>query len=192
MKIIGLTGGIGSGKTTVAKMFANLGAPIYIADDEAKKLTNLSQTIKTELTKLLGNEAYVHGNLNRTFVASKIFNDKILLEKTNKIIHPEVKIHFEQWIKNKDFPYCIKEAAILFENGSYLECSSTILVLAPLTIRIQRVMDRDNVTEKEVIARIKTQWSNAKKRKFADFIIRNDDLEEVEKRVIKLHKKFSE
>lgn len=191
MKIIGLTGGIGSGKSTVAKMFAELGVPVYIADIEAKKLTNSSADIKRKLIDILGEEAYVDGILDKKFVASKIFNDDGLLKKTNSIIHPVVREHFTEWARLQNSSYCIKEAAILFENGNYKDCDATILITAPEKVRIERVMRRDNVLETEVLSRIRSQWPDSKKEKLADFIIKNEDLDLVEKQVLKIHDKLT-
>lgn len=187
MKIVGLTGGIGSGKTTVARMFEKLGTPIYIADDEAKKLTNSSKIIKSKLINLLGEETYVDGVLNRTYVAEKIFSDKNLLEATNAIIHPEVYIHFKKWAAKQNSNYVIKEAAILFENGSYKDCDLIILVTAPKKIRVARLLDRDSTTIAAIEKRIKNQWSDAKKLKLADIVIKNTDLKSTEEQVLTIH-----
>ncbi len=190
MKIIGLTGGIGSGKTTVANMFAKLGVPIYIADIEAKKLMDSLKTIQEGLTELLGDRAYRNGQLNRKFVAEKIFNDKQLRESVNSIIHPEVAKHFKNWTLKQNVPYVIKEAAILFESGSYAECDYTILVTAPKEIRIQRIKQRDKFSESEILARMESQWTDEKKRELADYIIENTDINTTQKRVEELHKIF--
>lgn len=190
MKIVGLTGGIGSGKTTVAKMFSELGVPIYIADVEAKKLTNTSKIIRRELIKLLGERAYNETGINRAYVADKIFNDNDLLQAVNKIIHPRVAAHFKKWVSKQTAAYVIKEAAILFENGSYKDCDSIILVTAPKTIRINRVLARDNSSKSEIEQRMNNQWSDEKKRKLAHVIIENIDLEATKKRVAEIHKSF--
>lgn len=184
MKIIGLTGGIGSGKTTVAKMFADLGIPIYIADEEAKKLNDTSESIRNEIIDLLGEEAYVKNKMNRSFVADKIFTNKILLEKVNSIIHPRVAVHFKQWVSMQESSYVIKEAAILFENGGYVACDAVILVTAPKSIRIERVMKRDSSSLQDVENRIDNQWSDSKKMKLAQFVIENIDLDETKKQVL--------
>ena len=176
MKVVGLTGGIGSGKTTVAKMFIALGVPVYIADDEARRLTNSSLIIKRKLTDLLGIKVYKNGVLNRKYVADIIFKDKDLLNKVNKIIHPIVSLHFKRWMKNQEGNYCIKEAAILFENDGYKKCDLTILVIAPVKERISRVLNRDGSTKKAIETRIKNQWNDDKKCKLADIIIENIDL----------------
>ncbi len=187
MKIIGLTGGIGSGKTTVAYMFKDLNVPVYIADLEAKNLTNSSKRIKQKLINLLSEDAYVREELNRKYVADLIFNDESLLKKVNNIIHPEVAQHFEEWIQKQEGPYCIKEAAILFENGGYKKCDLTILIIAPVEERINRVINRDKTTKIAVKERIKNQWSDEKKKKLADFVIENIDLNKTQEKVKKIH-----
>ncbi len=187
MKIIGLTGGIGSGKTTVSRMFKELGVPVYIADIEAKKLANNSTSIKKEIIQILGEKAYFEGKINKKYVANLIFNDKELLKKINKIIHPKVAEHFKKWIKKQDTPYIIKEAAILFENDGYQVFDFTILITAPLEVRINRVLKRDSITEKEITDRIKNQWSDDKKKKLADFIIENNNLKGTLEQVQNIH-----
>lgn len=186
-KIVGITGGIGSGKTTVAKMLATFGAPVYYADDEAKKLTATSPEIRKDLIELLGEETFKDGVLDRKYMANKIFNDKELLARTNAIIHPRVAEHFRQWVEKQEFPYVLKEAAILFESGSYKDCDVTVLVTAPEKLRIQRVMKRDNATRKEIMARMKNQWSDAKKQEMADYIVENILLSDTQQTVEKLH-----
>jgi len=188
MKIVGLTGGIGSGKTTVANMFSSLGVPIYIADVEAKKLTNSSKVIRRKLTQLLGDEAYLDSGLNRTFVADKIFSDKSLLRAVNEIIHPKVAAHFKKWVSKQNAAYVIKEAAILFENGSYKNCDILILVTAPKAVRIKRIALRDNSSKTEIEQRMQNQWSDAQKAKLADIVIENIDLDATKKKVVEIHK----
>ncbi len=187
MKIIGLTGGIGSGKTTVAKMFAALGIPIYIADDEARKLSDSSVEIRKAMIELLGEMAYIDNKLNRSFVSQRIFTDKILLEKVNNIIHPRVADHFQNWVAMQTSSYVIKEAAILFENSGYKSCDAVILVTAPKAIRIERVMNRDKTNLQEIENRIHNQWSDSKKRKLAQFEIENIDLDVTKNKVLTLH-----
>ena len=190
MKIVGLTGGIGSGKTTVANMFAKIGIPVYIADVEAKLLMNRSKVIKRKLIKLFGDEAYINNVLNRTFIADKIFNDRDLLSKMNAIVHPKVASHFNRWLKKQKGLYCIKEAAILFENGSYKYCDFIITVTAPESLRIERVISRDNSDKEKVKAIIKNQWSDDKKSKLSDFVIKNTTLENTQKQVLQIHKEI--
>ncbi|MBT8263424.1 MAG: dephospho-CoA kinase [Bacteroidia bacterium] len=191
MRIIGLTGGIGSGKTTVAMMFSELGIPVYIADVEAKALTNRSKVIRRKLIELLGPEAYSNAAVNSSFVAEKIFNDPELLQQVNKIIHPKVAAHFKRWLKKQDSPYVIKEAAILFENGGYKQCDKSILVTAPLGLRMKRLLARDKSSKREIEARMANQWSDSKKKKLADIIIENIDLEDTQKQVNEIHKELS-
>lgn len=186
-KVVCITGGIGSGKTTVAKMLASYGIPVYYADDEAKQLTATSPEIRRELTALLGTEIFEDGTLNRKLMAEKIFNDAELLAKTNAIIHPRVANHFIEWVQKQTTPYVLKEAAILFESGSYRQCHKTILVTAPKSVRIARVMARDKVTEDQVLARMKNQWEDEKKMKMADFVIENTAIEDTKKTVEALH-----
>lgn len=187
MKIVGLTGGIGSGKTTVADFFSQLGVPVYIADVEAKKLTNRSKYIRKKLIALLGEEAYTPDGINRKFVADKIFTNSELLKKVNTIIHPKVATHFKRWMAKLDAPYCIKEAAILFENGSYKQCDLNILVTAPIELRIQRVLERDETSRPAIQDRISNQWDDEKKLKLADFHIENIDLDATQEQVGALH-----
>ncbi|GEQ86647.1 dephospho-CoA kinase [Patiriisocius marinistellae] len=192
MKIIGLTGGIGSGKSTVAKMFKSLNVPIYIADDEAKILLANSKVIRKKVIALLGEDAYTIDGPNKQFIASKIFNNTTLLTAMNAIIHPKVASHFKRWVAKQDGPYCIKEAAILFENDGYKKCDATILVTAPKQMRIERVMLRDGVTKKQVIERMKNQWEDEIKIPLADYIIENIELKLTEKSVRVLHKKIAD
>ncbi len=187
MKIVGLTGGIGSGKTTVAKMFASYGVPVYNADIEAKKLMNSSHTIREQLISLLGEETYQNGILNRKYMAGRIFNNPDLLDKANAIIHPKVAANFLQWAKVQTAPYVLKEAAILFESGSFSNCDAVILVTAPREERIKRVMERDQVSREEVLARMNNQWSDEKKRGLSDFIIQNENLSDTHKQVETIH-----
>ena len=189
-KLVGLTGGIGSGKTTVAKYFEELGVPVYIADSEAKALMNRSKVIRRKLIALFGNEAYLENTLNRPFIAQQIFNDKKLLNAMNAIVHPKVASHFKRWVNKQDSPYVISEAAILFENGSYKKYDFIITVTAPENIRLQRVIKRDNSNKQKVEAIMANQWSDQEKIKRSDFVIENIDLEQTKIQVRKIHKKI--
>ena len=189
-KIIGLTGGIGSGKTTVANMFFELGVPVYIADVEAKKLMNRSKIIKRKLVKLFGDDAYIDNELNKPFVSQKIFSNKDLLEKMNTIVHPKVTTHFKRWIAKQTAPYVIKEAAILFENNNYLQCDAIILVVADKETRIQRVIKRDNTSKAKVKVIMDNQWSDEKKMGLSQFVIKNVTLSNTRKEVENIHKKI--
>lgn len=190
MKIIGLTGGIGSGKTTVANFFKELGVPVYIADVEAKKIMNTSASIKKALISLFGKKSYLNNELNRKFIASKVFKDKNLLQKLNDIVHPEVEKHFKVWKANQDQPYVIYEAAIIFENNAQSKFDYTILVTAPQDIKVKRVLNRDHATEQEVKSRMENQWDDSKKEKLANFIIENIDLEDTKSQIYQLHTKL--
>lgn len=190
MIIVGLTGGLGSGKTTVAKAFNNLGIPVYIADEEAKKLMKKSKIIKRKLTQLFGDKAYIKGDLNRPFIADIIFNDTSYLEKMNAIIHPRVAKHFKKWVLKQTAPYVIKEVAILFENGSYKQCDYIITVTAPLDLRIERLLKRDQTTKSKIKAIMKNQWSDEDKVKLSDFVIHNTTLQNTKKQVDTIHKQI--
>ncbi|WP_299392498.1 dephospho-CoA kinase [uncultured Gelidibacter sp.] len=187
MKIIGLTGGIGSGKTTVAKMFQDLGVPLYIADERAKQLMNTSEAIKNELIALFGEEAYVNNKLNRTFLASKIFEDADLLKQMNAIVHPKVGEDFTQWASEQDSPYVMKEAAIIFENDMASHYDFIITVVADLDKRIARVRERDNTTEDKIMAIVNNQLSDEVKVNNSDFVITNHDIDQTKDQVHIIH-----
>lgn len=187
MIVVGLTGGIGSGKTTVAYEFKTLGIPIYISDNEAKKIMNRSKVIKRKLTELFGAQAYVDNQLNRPYLAGKIFNDKDLLEKMNAIVHPKVARHFKNWIAKQDAPYVIKEAAILFENGSNKDCNYVITVTAPKNLRFKRLLKRDASTKSKIESIMKNQWSDERKAQLSDYVILNDTLDKTKAQVYQIH-----
>ncbi|UOE37700.1 dephospho-CoA kinase [Chryseobacterium oryzae] len=188
-KIIGLTGGIGSGKTTVAKFIENCGFPVYYSDDRAKEIVNDNDDLKSKIKELLGEESYLQNGLyNRKFVAEKVFNDKELLQQLNEIIHPAVRIDFEKWV-NKQTQYLIfKETALLFELKLNKQCYQSILVTAEDNIRIKRVMDRDGKTYREVQSVMEQQMPEREKIKIADFLIYNntglDDLKDQTEKII--------
>ena len=186
-KIVGLTGGIGSGKTTVAQMFKALGVPVYNADDEAKALMQSSEILKRELIQLLGVNCYQNEQLNRSFIASKVFADKALLEKINAIVHPKVAAHFEAWHAKQNTPYVIKEVAILFETGSQHLFDFILTVTAPVETRIQRVMDRDQKTKPDVEMVIKDQLSEDEKINQSHFVIFNNTILETQRKVQEIH-----
>ena len=187
MKVVALTGGIGSGKSTVAKMFRSWDVPVYDSDKEAKLLLNRSKKLRKELISLLGEKAYKDKKLNRTYIADKIFKDKKLLFKMNNIVHPAVRKHFLKWAKKQEANYIIQEAAIIFENGNQHHYDAIILVTAPQELRIQRVVNRDDVSEKEVLARIKNQWSDKEKIPLSDFVIENTDLDQTAAKVSEIN-----
>ncbi|MCK0136725.1 dephospho-CoA kinase [Arenibacter sp. S6351L] len=190
MMIVGLTGGIGSGKSTVGAMFQKLGVPLYNSDLEAKNLMTRSKKIKKDIETLLGKESYLEGKLNREYIAKIVFKDKKLLQGLNNIVHPAVRRHFKSWCKRQNAPYVIQEAAIIFENGTKELYDKIILVTSPRDIRIQRVVDRDGITAEAVIQRIDNQWPDSEKEKFSDFIIENIGLEATEREVSRIHHKL--
>lgn len=182
-KIIGLTGGIGSGKTTVAKMFMAHGVPVYIADNEAKKLMESAEIVK-DIENEFGQEVIVNKKIDRSKLASIVFNNPEKLEKLNKIVHPAVQKHFKDWLKiHNSVPFVIKEAAILFETGGYKQCDKVITVTAPQLLRVERVILRDKSDKDSVLQRISNQWSDEKKILLSDFVIENIDLEKTKAQV---------
>lgn len=187
MKVVGLTGGIGSGKTTVAGFFKELGIPVYIADRQAKELMETSEEIRVGIIGLLGDESYSGQSPNRKIIASKVFKDKEKLEELNSIIHPAVAKDFEDWKNAQSAPYVIYEAAILFEKGGYRKCDFSILVTAPKTERIKRLQERDQSSVEEIEARMDHQWSDEKKSELADFTIQNTNLTQTKEQVRTLH-----
>ena len=191
MKIVGLTGGIGSGKSTIAKMFEDLGIAVYYADDEAKNLMKTSLQIKKKLIDEFGEKVFKNGNLNRAFLAGIVFNNKEKLQKINAIVHPEVDKHFKNWVINQKGVFIIQENAILFENKKQDNFDYIITVTAPKNIRIERVIKRDKVTEEQIISRMNNQLDDAEKVKKADFVINNIDLEESENQVNEIYQILS-
>lgn len=176
-KIIGLTGGIGSGKTTIANHFRSLGIPVYIADDEAKKIMQSDEVISS-IKETFGGTIFENDILNRARLAEIVFGDPDKLKLLNAIVHPAVKKHFKQWLlEHKKFPLVVYEAAILFESGNYKDFDWIITVSAPLESRIQRVIERDGVTREQVLERINAQWTDEQRVSKSDFVIENIDSE---------------
>jgi dephospho-CoA kinase len=177
-RVIGITGGIGSGKSTIAEVFSVMGFPVYDSDKRARDIY-LEPEIRKEAEILLGSEAYnSDGSLNRKYVASKVFQDKSLLEKINNLIHPAVKKDFEDWkITNASFSFVVKESALLFETGIYKSCFKTLIVTAEKELKVLRVMKRDNISREDVLKKMENQWSDEEKIKLADFVIDNSGRE---------------
>ena len=189
-KIIGLTGGIGTGKTLVAEYFKSLGIPVYIADEEARQLTTSDNIIKA-LSNEFGKEILENGILNREKLAQLVFNNPKKLQKLNSIVHPEVKKHFDNWVeKHKNYPFVVKEAAILFESGSYKYCDTIITVTAPLETRLQRVMKRDKTDRESVLKRIENQWTDEQRIAKSNYVIHNLSVESTKKQVDEILKKL--
>lgn len=191
---IGVTGGIGSGKTTVCKVFKLLGAPVFEADEAAKKLLDNDQQVKSGLIHLFGENIYTpNGTIDRKKLAGIIFNDKIQLSKMNELVHPAVRKNFENWVKHHEhFPYVIHEAAILFESGFYKIMDYTILVTAPENERIERVMKRDKVSRQKVEERINNQFPEEKKQELANLVLMNDNKNLLIPKIIEIDKKLKE
>lgn len=187
MMVVGLTGGIGSGKTTVGKMFAELGVPVYNSDKQAKKLMQSSKRIRKAIIDLLGEGAYLEKKLNRDFIALKVFNDNDLLQKLNGIVHPTVRKHFLSWSKKQDNPYVIQEAAVIFENSSVERYDKIILITAPLEVRVNRILKRDNATKEDILTRMDNQWKDVEKIPLSDFVIENIDLDKTKSKIQKVH-----
>ena len=174
-KIIGLTGGIGSGKTTIARLFEAEGIPVYISDDEAKKIM-LSPITVEKVKQEFGDKVINNNQIDRKVLSEIVFNNPEQLKKLNSIVHPLVKKHFDEWVKqNSNHPFVVKEAAILFESGSYKYCDKVITVTASEETRIERVVKRDHVKREEVIQRIKNQISEKERLERSDFVIYNED-----------------
>ena len=173
---IGITGGIGSGKSVVARLFTCLGIPVYIADDAAKQLLNTSKEIRTRLTARFGEAIYTPEGIDKPRLASLIFSDKQHLAEVNQIVHPVVAADFQAWAARQRTPFCAMEAAILFESGFDRLMDKTLLVYAPEEARIRRSMQRDHATRTTIEARIRNQQSDEQKKEWADAIITNDDL----------------
>ncbi len=177
-KIIGLTGGIGSGKTTVAKYFASKGIPVYIADEASKEIMNTKAVIQQVQALFSENVILDNSQLNREFIRELVFKDKNKLAQLNSIIHPKVTLDFENWFKkNKDAPFIIKEVAILFETNGQDYCDATILVTAPLETRIQRVLERDKTSKDNILQIIQNQLPEEQKIRLATYVIENENLE---------------
>ena len=187
-KIIGLTGGIGSGKTTIANYFNELGVPVYIADDGAKKIMQ-SENIIEEIKTVFGEAIFENNILNRSKLAEIVFNDKDKLAQLNAIVHPAVKEDFEVWLlQHRNYEYIIYEAAILFESGRYKECDFVITVTAPVEIRIERVLKRDNTTREQVLSRMQMQWNDENRISRSNFVINNSNLKNAKEEVVKILK----
>jgi len=191
---IGITGNIGSGKTTVSKIFEVLGIPVFYADDEAKKVMVSDAILIEELKRAFGEQSYFEdGLLNRKHIAGIVFNNETELNKLNAIVHPAVFRAFDNWAPQfKNAPYVLKEAAVLFESSSYKMCDKSILVTAPLELRIARVMLRDGLSRDEILNREARQFSEETKLQLTDYVIKNDNTELVIPQVLALHEQFLE
>jgi len=187
---IGLTGGIGSGKSTVARIFSVLGIPIYSADDASKRLMAEDQSLRDSIISSFGNESYINGILNRKYLSEQVFNDTEKIELLNSLVHPVTLRDAAEWMKKQKASYVIKEAALIFESGSQKMLDYVIGVKAPLALRIERTMRRDNVALHEVKARIDLQMDEEEKLRLCDYIIINDEKQMLIPQVLALHEKF--
>jgi dephospho-CoA kinase len=189
--IIGLTGGIGSGKSTVAKIFAQLGIPVLDADATAKAIMNEDRSVKTKLIELFGEDAYKENQLNRPYIAQIVFEDAFKLQQLNAIIHPITIQYAKDWASKQSAPYVIKEAALFFESGSSEGVEKIIGVTAPKHIRIQRVMQRDQITREDVIKRMEHQLEDSLKMKLCDWVIQNDDMHLLIPQILAIHQSLT-
>ena len=189
---IGITGGIGSGKSTVARVFETLGIPVYFADDAAKRILNENEELKAQIINHFGQESYKNNSLNRSYIASIVFSNQEKLDLLNALTHPLTIADANAWFEKQKAPYAIKEAALLFESGAAEGLDYVIGVEAPRAIRIKRIMQRDNLLATDVEKRIAKQLQEEIKMKLCDFVIKNDERELVIPQVLALDKKFKE
>lgn len=187
---IGITGGIGSGKSTVARIFEVLGIPVYYADDAAKRLMNEDPALREAITAAFGPESYANGMLNRSYLSQTVFNKKEKLEQLNSLVHPATIRDGEKWMRSQTTPYAIKEAALFFETGSGASLDYIIGVYAPTALRIQRAMQRDNISREAVLARMSKQIDENIKMRLCDRVIVNDEQQPVLPQVLALHKEL--
>jgi dephospho-CoA kinase len=187
MKKVGLTGGIGSGKSTVAAIFEVLGIPVYYADDAAKMLMNENSSLKESIRSAFGDQSYMNGELNRTYLSATVFSDPAKLVLLNSLVHPVTIEHAASWMKRQQAPYAIKEAALIFESDAHLGLDYVIGVSAPLETRIKRTMQRDHITEEQVLARMDKQMNEEEKLRLCDFIIINDESQLLIPQVTAIH-----
>ena len=188
---IGITGGIGSGKTTVCKVFQLQHIPVFYADTQAKIIMQTDLQLVADIKDAFGKDVYSPGGvLNRSMLAALVFSDEEKLKKLNSLVHPAVFKAFDKWVAQQEAPYVMKEAALLFESGSYKDCDYTILVKAPQRLKIARIMERDKVSESDVLKRMSKQLSDEEKELRSDFIILNDEQQMLIPQVLNLHEKF--
>ena len=187
---IGLTGGIGSGKSTVALIFQVLGIPVFDADKEAKFLMENDESLIQSIKGILGNESYNGKSLNRTYIANIVFNDPYKLSLLNAVVHPATIHSAKEWMKAQNTPYVVKEAALMFEAGSADNLDYVIGVTAPQHLRIQRVIERDKVTREQVLSRMDRQLDDSIKMKLCDFVLINDEQQLLIPQVVKVHKQL--
>jgi dephospho-CoA kinase len=184
---VGITGGIGSGKSTVSRIFELLGVPVYYADTAAKEIMHTDKELKAKVQEHFGADIYKEGKLDRAALGKIVFNDKEQLELLNSLVHPATIRHSDEWASRQTTPYVLKEAALLFEAGSSQSLDKIIGVFAPQPLRLLRVMKRDNVTREEVLARMNKQIDENIKMRLSDYVIHNDEQQLVIPQVLSLH-----
>lgn len=189
---IGITGGIGSGKTTVCKVFELFGVPVFYADDVAKSVMYTDPVLKSGISKAFGEKSYTtEGELDRKYLSSIVFNDRNALDKLNSMVHPAVFRAFDSWVSDQiAAPYIIKEAALLYESDAYKKCDQSILVISPIETRINRVQIRDGISAEDIQLRMDRQFSDDQKMKFADHILNNNEKQLLIPQIIQLHQQF--
>jgi len=187
---VGLTGGIGSGKSMVARIFETLGIPVYYADEAARDLQNNDPLLQAQIRSLFGPDAYVEGKLDRKYISTVVFGDRGKLEQLNALVHPATIRDAAEWLKKQDSPYAIKEAALIFESGSQRDLDFVIGVTAPETLRIRRTMQRDGINEEEVRKRMERQLSDRIKMRLCDYVIHNDEQQLLIPQVLGIHEKL--
>ena len=183
---VGLTGGIGSGKSIVAAIFEVLRIPVYYSDREAKRIMNENETVKKKLIEYFGEDTYSNGQLSRSYLASVIFNDSHKTELVNSLIHPEVIADADKWFAQQSAPYAIKEAALIFESGAHQHLDKVIGVSAPQNLRLQRITQRDNMKPEEIFKRMEKQMDEEIKMRLCDYIIQNDESQMLLPQVLEL------
>ena len=191
MKIIGLTGGIGSGKSTISKEFKSNSIPVYDSDTRAKILMNSSKDLKVKLIEFFGSSTYTNGFINKKYISNLIFNDSSALNKINSIVHPEVFNDFMNWKSRLNNDFVIYESALIFESGSYKSNDYNILVISDINKRIERVIKRDNIEKNDVLLKINNQWPDQKKIPLADYVFENSSVNENRKLVSSLINHFN-
>lgn len=189
---VGITGGIGTGKTVVARIFETLGVPVYYADTAAKTIINTDPEVKEHIIAQFGPDSYVQGKLNTPYISGIVFKDNDKLQILNNITHPAVIQHSQRWLAQQQTKYSLKEAALLFESGSYKELDVIIGVSSPLETRIERVMERDNISREAVLQKMDKQMDEEEKIRQCDYIIYNDDKQMIIPQVLALHKSLEQ
>jgi dephospho-CoA kinase len=190
MKRIGLTGGIGSGKSTVARIFEVLNIPVYYADAASKRLMNEDEELKEKIKNSFGEDTYINGELNRKYLSDRVFNDSQKINLLNSLVHPATIKDALEWMRMQKAPYVIKEAALIFESGSNRDLDYVIGVKSPIDLRVKRSMARDNISEDQVHARMNKQMDEEAKIRLCDYVIENDEQQMLIPQVLALHGKF--